>query len=135
MGQDSAEIPFDVEDRDQEVVFVGDGPYLADIEVVDGYVVILDGGYMDVDIIAGGVVLVFFAPVGCVGCPAYMRVFAGLVGVDFDVVGIGVFYVFAESKDNSGPKHPIFEVLDGLVIRNCGGRGQSMSSASWRLFR
>ena len=122
MGQDGAEIAFDVEDGDQEVVFVGDGSYLADIKVVDGDIVVLDGGYMDVDIVAGGVVFEFFAPICGVGCPAYMRVFAGLVGVDFDVVWVGVFDVLTESKDNSGPKHPIFEVLDGLVIRNCGRR-------------
>ena len=122
MGQDSAEIAFDVEDGDQEVVFVGDGSYLADIKVVDGDIVVLDGGYMDVDVVAGGVVFEFFAPICSVGCPAYMRVFAGLVGVDFDMVWVWVLNVFAESKYNSGPKHPIFEVLDGLVIRNCGRR-------------
>lgn len=135
MGQDCAEIPFFIKDGDEEVVFIWDGSYLADIEVVDGDVVELDGWYVDVDIVAGGVVGVFLAPVGSVGCPAYMQVFAGLIGIDFDVVWIGVFDVLAQPKDNSGPKHPIFEVLDGLVIRNRWGRVQSRISASWRLFQ
>lgn len=50
---------------------------------------------MYVDVVSGGVVGVFLAPVGGVGGPSYMRVFAGLIGVDFDMVWVGVFYVFA----------------------------------------
>lgn len=90
---------------------------------------------MDIDVVAGCVVLPVGTPVGMVGCPSDMGVFAFLVGVDLYVVRVRVFDMLSYPKDNSRPQNPFREVGDGFVVRNCGGSVQSMISASWRLLQ
>lgn len=90
---------------------------------------------MDVDVVAGCVVLPIGTPVGMVGCPSDMGVFAFLVGVDLYVVRVRVFDMLSYPEDNSRPQNPFREVGDGFVVRNCGRSVQSMISASWRLLQ
>jgi hypothetical protein len=90
---------------------------------------------MDVDVVAGCVVLPIGTPVGVMGCPSDMGVFPFLVGVYLDVVRVRVFDMLSYPKDNSRPQNPFREIGDGFVVRNCGRSIQSMISASCRLLQ
>ena len=90
---------------------------------------------MDVDVVAGCVVLPIGTPVSVMGCPSNMGVFPFLVGVDLYMVWVRVFDMLSYPKNNSRPQNPFREIGDGFVVRNCGGSIQSMISASWRLLQ